>query len=1576
MSSKAVELCRFPKGAVLIKEGTINSRIFRLKSGEVTYRKNRGNKVLSVITINPPSMFGEMSIFNRPEYGDYVATKDVEAYVMDVPSLYHIFALNPALSRRFNLQIAKLLASRLSNLEVAKPDGNEKSVLTPREDQRASGGSGDNKLPSIPSSDSNESVSGSSQQQSRTVLEEIMEPESPRKRSTSKSRQGNSRVKHHSQESKQINSGNASSDNGATDSEILFGRNSPNKRGDRKISKNERIHVKQVQSLPSSSRPFDSEHVWQKFWGADSWESSITSFFSEDITYKDPFGSAHGFEELIKHKKKLHDIYPEWKWNLIETVGTKELIIQKWKISIGTVTTCAVSWCILSDIMKMTSCEIYFDTWQVRTMFEFRSSLSRRDMVVMMNDITDPRLLRRKSSPHLTTHSSERIEVSNPRKNSSPSPRDHTFDDSIGQKHSMNSTLRASTGSLPTIQKSLALPLGAIQTSTIPESTTNTNNPVVSSKANRTRSTSSGAPSNNVNSPKKDKSKKEANNTTTTTNASPSEKPDMFLQSESNSVVGEFRCEFKLKEMGSLTLTGLVTIGNKYLSINGGFLGMNAKEVIPIKNIDKIRSKESERLITLKWKKSSSTSNQGGGVTNQTLTVPNQPVHTTKHNQLLSITFLNPTQFTEAERILKNLISDNEKPELSPRPKKESSLLDDIFNIGSKFNLPSSNIKFSKQSPAIRLSYNKMSTSDISMNAIKQEMVKLLIDGSIAGLSISTYPFIPKPLPDGTFEITDERLGNPICDQFILERYHNRTLFAIADGCNWGVKPRNAAKAAVKTFIEFNRRYIFDSSTDTTQHIMKSFLRSFAAVQTKILEGFEENWWDCGTTTLLGGAIVETEDPDRPWAFISLNVGDCKAYRIRIKSNPPPPPSPPSSTSSTSSTNQYKRTELPITVEGVNSDITNPEYLIDIVDLTSGSRTGVGALDARDCGGRLGAYKQKNPDLRNLMGFHHFLQEGDFVMLCSDGVYDNLDPQSLGIPPSDIGISEFSDWEVVETDDNLDVKVLEKVEDAKSGFMMKLLSKLVYEALTENKSTLTSSTNATINTESPSSSSSPSSTTSSTSPMSTNTDTQPLHLNVKLTSANSSPTKSPRTTETEETSSSQQPSTNTTTISTTSSSSSTSTLRSSSQNIPSPLLNTSCNEPSCIVTRILEHCKHITQSTRDYMENNPTGAQPTDHKLFPGKVDHTTCVVFKVGKTSFRQTEVDLEDLVLRLRHPHDKKENIQGFANSTATFKGTELVSWLEHDQNDTKKITTTIPQPDIPQSLLNFNYISPVTSSDSFIYETFQPDVLYQFKVKEPMMNNNDWKILLETTITKNFKKGDIIIKEGSIQTTIYQITYGTCRIEKLVKNQKNKKVLSIVYETNKKTVSIKPSVTLYNILEKFCDNHNLVLDEFEAYDVNNDKIEVDTLLTDIYGSQVTLVMKNDKGQSNSNNPDKRTKDKRDKELKTTKKQRVDDLSSFFPKKEKKSNNSAEKPQVMALGTIGAPQTFGELSVLGGGGRASATVIAESEEVQVMILDTNLANAMFVRFPDMAGRFYHYLASVLARRLSFHEAGNQEDV
>jgi hypothetical protein len=61
----------------------------------------------------------------------------------------------------------------------------------------------------------------------------------------------------------------------------------------------------------------------------------------------------------------------------------------------------------------------------------------------------------------------------------------------------------------------------------------------------------------------------------------------------------------------------------------------------------------------------------------------------------------------------------------------------------------------------------------------------------VSAQSISTYPLKIGSNPP-------VREGDPICDQFRLTHFESRTLLALADGCNWGEEPKEAAAKAVR----------------------------------------------------------------------------------------------------------------------------------------------------------------------------------------------------------------------------------------------------------------------------------------------------------------------------------------------------------------------------------------------------------------------------------------------------------------------------------------------------------------------------------------------------------------------------------------------------------------------------------------------------------------------------------------------------------------------------------------------------------------------------------------------------------
>jgi len=80
-------------------------------------------------------------------------------------------------------------------------------------------------------------------------------------------------------------------------------------------------------------------------------------------------------------------------------------------------------------------------------------------------------------------------------------------------------------------------------------------------------------------------------------------------------------------------------------------------------------------------------------------------------------------------------------------------------------------------------------------------------------------------------------------------------------------------------------------------------------------------------------------------------------------------------------------------------------------------------------------------------------------------------------------------------------------------------------------------------------------------------------------------------------------------------------------------------------------------------------------------------------------------------------------------------------------------------------------------------------------------------------------------------------------------------------------------------------------------------------------------------------------------------------------------EKPSIgKTLATMEQGQTFGEISFLLSGG-ATASVIADSTTVDIYILEGYFLNILFTIRPELAGRFYKYLAITLQKRLRERE-------
>mmetsp|Transcript_18713 Transcript_18713/g.56105 ORF Transcript_18713/g.56105 Transcript_18713/m.56105 type:complete len:449 (-) Transcript_18713:127-1473(-) len=273
-----------------------------------------------------------------------------------------------------------------------------------------------------------------------------------------------------------------------------------------------------------------------------------------------------------------------------------------------------------------------------------------------------------------------------------------------------------------------------------------------------------------------------------------------------------------------------------------------------------------------------------------------------------------------------------------------------------------------------------------------------------------TYPHLPNK---------ENREGDPIADTFSIQLQSNHTVIAsVADGCNWGTKPLEAATLANRAFREYlNRKQCDTSDVSEAGHFL---LRAFENAHKRIISG-KESVWDAGTTTLFGAMLlpvdtstvgvldVDSETPP-PFGFVCASVGDCKGF-------------------------YYSKAEK------------------RVLDITAGNRFNIN--DATDPGGRLGPFipPDGQPDLRNLHLFFIPCHPGDMFIIASDGVYDNLDPQHLGLSPRECDPSlEFDDWSAMSREAEEDAKVLyvERNLEARLGKLKECTSEAVTRCILDH----------------------------------------------------------------------------------------------------------------------------------------------------------------------------------------------------------------------------------------------------------------------------------------------------------------------------------------------------------------------------------------------------------------------------------------------------------------------------------------------------------------------------------------------
>ena len=230
--------------------------------------------------------------------------------------------------------------------------------------------------------------------------------------------------------------------------------------------------------------------------------------------------------------------------------------------------------------------------------------------------------------------------------------------------------------------------------------------------------------------------------------------------------------------------------------------------------------------------------------------------------------------------------------------------------------------------------------------------------------TITTYPF---------FSFNQQREGTPICDFYHIESAPDVTIVTLTDGCNWGLKSWLASRNANTLFSTYLREHV--TQMTTVQETGLILLQALQAAHQFVISNAHDIW-SVGQTTILGGVVLRRQQlqaddnadvlamDKNSSIFVSISLGDCKCFHYS-------------------------------------------SYTKEFEDLSLTFRSD--SLDAMDPGGRIGPYQPDGlPDLRNLALSYTVCNPDDILVLCSDGVHDNLDPQYIGLTPESCGLTDWS----------------------------------------------------------------------------------------------------------------------------------------------------------------------------------------------------------------------------------------------------------------------------------------------------------------------------------------------------------------------------------------------------------------------------------------------------------------------------------------------------------------------------------------------------------------------------------------
>ena len=188
--------------------------------------------------------------------------------------------------------------------------------------------------------------------------------------------------------------------------------------------------------------------------------------------------------------------------------------------------------------------------------------------------------------------------------------------------------------------------------------------------------------------------------------------------------------------------------------------------------------------------------------------------------------------------------------------------------------------------------------------------------------------------------------GAPVCDAWEAASDGEVTAAALADGCGWGERKREAARRACAGFVGAAGEG--QAGARDVRELASLLGRGLTAAHGEVVRGHADVW-EAGTASLCGTVVVPSGEEH--WTATVVTVGNVHAFLC----SPRFPP----------------------------------------LEITAGSLAL--ARNAADPGGRLGPYVDAGEaDLRNMQRYAVECREGDWIWLVTDSVVRNCDVALVG----------------------------------------------------------------------------------------------------------------------------------------------------------------------------------------------------------------------------------------------------------------------------------------------------------------------------------------------------------------------------------------------------------------------------------------------------------------------------------------------------------------------------------------------------------------------------------------------------